>query len=128
MKKLDNTRRLRRLLIAAVAVGAVGSASALTSAHSASTSISIANHSHRTVRNVYLSHVDADDWGNDQLPDGSSIAPNQSQSITVSWDQQQVKVIAEDDGGCFLTAVVSATANATWTITDDTPADCGGSQ
>ena len=89
-------------------------------------SIRIVNNSSRTFRNVYLSHVDADDWGTNQLGE-ATIAAGESFTISnVSWDQQQVKVIAEDQDGCFLSGVVTVGDNSTWTITNETSADCGG--
>jgi|SRR5262252_6475347 len=96
-------------------------------ARSVTASIRITNNSSRTIRNVYLSHVDVDDWGNNQLGD-STIGAGQSFTISnLTWDQQQVKVIAEDQDGCFLSAVVPVEASAAWTITNETAADCGGS-
>jgi len=89
-------------------------------------SIRIVNNSSRTIRNVYLSHSDADDWGSNQLG-SSSIGSGESYTISnLSWDQPTVKVIAEDQDGCFLSQVVEVSANASWTITNDTAADCGG--
>jgi len=91
-------------------------------------SINIVNNSSRTIRNVYFSHVDADDWGTNQLGD-SSISSGQSFTISnVTWDQTQVKVIAEDQDGCFLSGVVQISETSSWTITNDTAADCGGGQ
>lgn len=91
-------------------------------------SIGIVNNSSRTIRNIYFSHVDTDDWGTNQLGD-SSIAPGQSFTISnVTWDQSQVKVIAEDQDGCFLSGVVQVSETSSWTITNDTAADCGSGQ
>jgi hypothetical protein len=84
------------------------------------------NNSTREIRNVYLSHVDVDDWGSNQLSEGATIAPGQSVSLAnLACDQQQVKVIAEDGDGCFLSLVAACGNNATWTITNDTARDCG---
>lgn len=89
------------------------------------TSVNIVNNSNREVRNVYLSHVNADDWGGNQLSNGQVIAPGESHNISnVACDQQQVKVIGEDQDGCFLTTVVNCGESATWTITNDTARDC----
>jgi hypothetical protein len=90
-----------------------------------STSVSIVNNSARTIRNLYLSHVDSDDWSGNQLGN-NVIAAGQSFNLTgVTCDQQQVKVIGEDQDGCFLSTVVTCGINSTWTITNDTAADCG---
>ena len=86
--------------------------------------INIVNNSSRELRHVYLAHVNSDDWSSDQL-NNTVVQPGQSYSLNnVSCDQAQVKVIAEDPDGCFLTGVV-ACGNATWTISNETAVDCG---
>ncbi len=90
------------------------------------TAVNIVNNSSREIRNVYLSHVNADDWSGNQLGNGATIAPGQSFSLgNVACDQQQVKVIGEDQEGCFVSTVVACGGNATWTITNNTATDCG---
>lgn len=90
------------------------------------TSVNIVNNSSREIRNVYLSHVDLDDWGADQLSDGATIGAGQSYNLSnLACDSQQVKVIGEDADGCFLSTVVNCGDSATWTITNDTVRDCG---
>ncbi len=90
-----------------------------------STSVNIVNNSSREVRHAYLSHVGADDWTGDQL--NGSIGPGQSTNLgNIACDQQQVRVIAEDQDGCFLYNVVNCGDSATWTITDNTARDCDG--
>jgi len=90
------------------------------------TAVNIVNNSSREIRNVYLSHVNADDWSGNQLGNGATIAPGQSFSLSnVACDQQQVKVIGEDQDGCFVSTVVDCGGNATWTITNNTATDCG---
>jgi hypothetical protein len=75
---------------------------------------------------VYLAHVNADDWTGNQLGE-SVIAAGQSYNLTnVACDQQQVKVIGEDQDGCFISTVVNCGDNATWTVNNDTARDCGG--
>jgi hypothetical protein len=84
------------------------------------------NNSSREIRNVYLSHVNADDWSGNQLGNGATIAPGQSFSLSnVACDQQQVKVIGEDQDGCFVSTVVTCGSSSSWTITTDTARDCG---
>ena len=91
-----------------------------------SASINIVNNSNREVRHVYLSPVGSDTWSENQLGD-SVIAPGHSYTVnnTACDQQQQIKVIGEDQDGCFLSAVVACGTSATWTITNDTVADCG---
>lgn len=126
MKNSDGIRTPRGLIIICVALLTL-TALPLVSRAQPSTSVKIVNNSIRVIRNVYLSHVDVDDWSADQLSDNATIGPGQSFTLgNVACDQQQIKVIGEDQDGCFLTTVVACGSNATWTITNDTAADCGG--
>ena len=97
----------------------------LSSAHTAATRVTIANNSSLAIRHVYLSATNQDNWGADQL--NGSIPPGGG-SFTldnVSCAGNGVKVIAEDENGCFLYQVVSCNENVTWTITNDAVPDCG---
>jgi len=126
MKSSDDKRNPRSLIIAFATLAVVALAPFASSARISSTSVNIVNNSSRTIRNVYISHVDADDWSANQLGD-SAISAGQSATIgDVACDSQQVKVIAEDQDGCFLTTVVTCGQSSTWTITNDTARDCGG--
>jgi len=122
MKNSYATSRLIRLII--LCIGLFGLA-ALSSARTASTSVNIVNNSGKEIRNVYLSHVNLDDWGGNQLGN-ATIQSGQSFTLSnVTCDQQQVKVIAENQDGCFYYTVVACGDSATWTITNTTAADCG---
>ena len=125
MKCSDGSLNPRCLIVVCVALIALVSLPFLSAARTVSTSVNIVNNSSREIRNVYSSHVDADDWSADLLGDGS-IATGHSFAISsLACDGQQVKVIAEDQDGCFLTTVVNCGDSATWTITNDTARDCG---
>lgn len=126
MKNSDGTRNPRGLIIICVALLAVASAPLLSNARTPTTSVNIVNSSNKEIRNVYLSHVNSDDWGGNQLGD-ATIAPGRSFTLNnVACDQQQVKVIGEDQDGCFVSTVVNCGESATWTITNDAARDCGG--
>jgi hypothetical protein len=123
MKNSLTKRNLCRLVILCIALFTLA---ALSSARTATTSVNIVNNSNKEIRNVYLSHVNADDWGGNQLGN-AVIAPGQSFNLTnVACDQSQVKVIGEDQDGCFLSTVVTCGDSSTWTITNDSARDCGG--
>lgn len=123
MKNSRTKHHLSRLVVVCIAIFALA---ALGAAASLSGSVRIVNNSNREIRNVYFSHVDADDWSGDQLSNDATIAPGQSYTISnVTWDQQQLKVIGENQDGCFLSTVVTSGTDSTWTITNDTTADCG---
>ncbi|SRR5260370_12894416 len=125
MRTLHVSRNLCRLIIFCTAFGALATVP-LRSRAQPSTSVVIVNASTREIRHVYLSHVGADDWSGNQLGE-ATIAPGQSFTLSnVACDQQQVKVIGEDEDGCFLSTVVNCGDNAVWTITNVTARDCGG--
>jgi len=115
------------LVALAVCVGIMVYAPSLSNAHvSTTTSITIVNNSGREIRHVYLSAPDQNNWGSDQLVN-SVIAPNGG-SFTisdVSCAGASIKVIAEDQEGCFSYQVVSCSDSQTWTITNDSARDCG---
>ena len=121
MKNLRTSRNLCIVVISCIAMFALA---ALSSARSMTTSVNIANNSNREIRNVYLSHVDADDWGANQLGN-TTIPAGQSMNLNVACDQQQVKVIAEDSEGCFISTVLTCGSSTTWTITNNSARDCG---
>lgn len=122
MRNSHMKRHLCRLVILCVALFTL---TALSSARPPTTSVNIVNNSGKEIRNVYLSHVTVDNWSDNQL--GTTvILPGQSFTLSnVTCDQSQVKIIGENQDGCFYSTVVNCGDNATWTITNDTPADCG---
>jgi len=124
MKNSDGKRHPLTLFIICVALIVLASQPLLSSARSPATSVDVVNNSSRGIRNIYLSPVDSDDWSDDQLGE-STIAPGQSRTISLSCSQSQIKLIGEDDDGCFLVSVVSCSTNSSWTITSETSRDCG---
>lgn len=91
--------------------------------YSPTMALTIVNNSSRSLRNLYLSPTNQDNWGPDQL--NSSIAPGGSQTLSVSCSAADIKVIAEDENGCFYYQVVQCGDSANWTITSDATPDCG---
>lgn len=123
MKKTLKVRNLYRALLICAALIAVAG---LSVARSASGSVTVANQSSRTIVHLYVAHANAEDWSEDRL-NGNAIGNGQSFTISnINWDESQIKVIAEDQDGCFLSTVVESNGSATWTITNNTAANCGG--
>jgi len=92
----------------------------------ATININIINNSQREIRHVYLAPGDPNNWGPDQL-NGSVIASGSSYTLSnVSCAGASIRVIAEDQNGCFFYNSVSCGDNATWTIANDATPDCGG--
>jgi hypothetical protein len=90
-------------------------------------SITVTNNATRPILHLYLSPADHDAWGPDLMSQNTSINTGQSFTITdVACSANEIKVVAEDQQGCFSYGVVScAQGTTTWTITNDTPVDCG---
>jgi hypothetical protein len=113
-----------RPLIFCAMLGLLLSLPLLSSASVAATSVTIVNNSNWTINNVYLSPVDRNDWSagllSDSLGTGASITLN-----NLSCDGASVRVITEDQNGCFLSQVVTCNSSQTWTITNDAAPDCG---
>jgi len=106
-------------------VGIMVCAPLLSRAYAPTTAITIVNNSNKEFRHVYLSPTDQDNWGPDQLvnsviPSGGSFALND-----VACEASSIKVITEDQSGCFLYKVVTCSEATTWTITNETTPDCG---
>jgi len=124
MKSSDGIRN-RTLIIICLGLVVLVSLPWVSLASVTSTSVNVVNNSGKGIVNVYTSHVNSDDWSADILGEGT-IAPGQSSTLNnLTCDQQQIRVIAEDQDGCFLYMVVSCGNSATWTITNDSARDCG---
>ena len=108
-----------------VMVAVLGCGTMISNANAPATSISVTNNSSRTISHIYLSSPDNDNWGPDQLSE-TSISPGASVTINnASCNQATVKVIAEDQDGCFVSAVIECTENSSWTISNDATPNCG---
>ena len=121
-----NSQPIWRLALLVTVLATLGTSTLLAgaAAPAPTTTITVTNNSSLEIRHLYLSPVDNDNWGADQL-NQSAISPGQSVTISVAWDQATVKVISEDQNGCFLYQTVDATSNSSWTITNDAVPDCG---
>lgn len=122
---LLNSRIYFRLLMLVAVVSTLAALTPLATATAPPLTISVVNNSGREIRHLYLSPVNSDDWGPDQL-NNSSISPGATRNLNVSWDQSSVKLVGEDQDGCFLSTTVEASGSPVWTITSDTSRNCGG--
>ncbi len=115
----------KRLPILTILFGVFACLPLLSNAHAAATRVTIANNSSRAIRHVYVSAANQDNWGPDRL-NGSILPGGGSFTLdNVSCSGSGVKIIAEDQNGCFLYQVVACNDNVTWTITNDAVPDCG---
>ena len=113
--------------IVVIVIGILAAAPLLSGAHTLATmNITIVNNSSREVRHVYLSPPNQDNWGPDQLNGAVISSGGGSYTLgNVSCNQTSIKVIAEDQDGCFMYNVLACGENATWTIAIDAAHDCG---
>jgi hypothetical protein len=122
---LAHQRGYRVAILLGVMFSVVAAAPLFTSACRPSTSITVTNNSNREIRHIYFSPTDQENWGPDQL-NGSSIAPGGSRTVNeAACSSGSIKVIAEDQNGCFLYQVVSCGADSSWSISNDAVPDCG---
>ena len=116
------TMSLGAVLIAAVCVLATG-APLFANSQPTVSSITVVNNSGLTIRHLYLSPPDQNNWSADQLNE-SSIGPGGSFTLSNVSCEGSIRVIGEDQDGCFLSAVVSCSGDATWTIPANATRDC----
>ena len=121
--KTISSRRVFICLIVIAIVAGVPLLACAFARSAPSATVTIANSSDWTFQHVYFSATDQDNWGPDQL-NGAVISPGSSRDLTVSCGSQ-VKVITEDQNGCFLYHVASCTDSSTWTVTNSATPDCG---
>ena len=96
----------------------------LSRAHADGNSINVTNNTDHNIAHLYSSPPTSDRWGSDLLND-AALGSGQSFTVTnVTCEDSSVKLIAEDQDGCFVSAVVSC-SNGAWSITNDLTPDCG---
>ena len=89
---------------------------------SPTTTVTIVNNSSKEIRHVYLSATTDNNWGPDQLSTSIAIGGSHAVSLSCGGD---IKVISEDQEGCFYYEVVSCSENSTWAINSNSARDCG---
>jgi hypothetical protein len=124
--KASHTKTTRLLVVFVTGVVCLlGIGLAVRARTSNTISVTITNHSNREVRHVYVAAGDPNNWGPDQLH-GSIPSGGSATLSDVGCDAASVRVIAEDNNGCFVYYNAACDANQTWEITDAATPDCGG--
>lgn len=129
MKSVYTGKRHGRSLLLFIAIAGIalaGTAILTMARTTAGINITVRNGSQREIRHVYLAAGNPDNWGPDQLH-GSTIPSSGSYVVSdVTCSGATIRVIAEDQNGCFVYYNASCDADQTWQITDATAPDCGG--
>jgi len=123
MNNLHTAILSARVLMVVVVLCLVAAVTPLSRA-AAPLTIRVVNNSAFEITRLYLAPANSDDWGADQLG-GVAISPGVTRTINVSWDQSSIKLVGEDQEGCFTTTTASASGELEWTITADSPRNCG---
>jgi len=126
MKILNADRKAAYILIlVALTLTMLASVVGFSRARTATINITVVNNTSGEIRHLFLSPPDSNLWSSDQLND-SAIAPSHSATVSgVSCDQANIRLIAEDQDGCFIYQVVSCSSDTSWTVPNDAPRDCG---
>jgi len=125
-KGTANVHRLLIVVLVALVIGGLPLLACAFSRAPASTSVTVVNNSNLQFKHAYFSPVDGNNWGPDQL-NSSTIGPGTSHTLSTSCESSSIKVVLEDQNGCFLYKTVSCSDNSTWTVTNDSTPDCGSS-
>jgi hypothetical protein len=121
--RLLNNTRIYPLLILVAVVSLFCVLTPLSTATAPSLSISVVNNSQKEIRHLFLASAGTDNWGDDLISE--PITAGTSRNINASWNESTVKVVVEDEDGCFLTTTLDATGTPSWTITTSTARNCG---
>lgn len=111
----------RAALAACFALAFVGSAQA----GKFDSVVTVKNESLWQIHQMYLSSVDEDEWGPDQL--GEQVIDSEGGSFKLSGvpcDSYDVRLIDEDGDECVVREVDLCGEAQTWTITDEDLLDC----
>ena len=88
--------------------------------------VKIINQSKWEIHHVFLSSVDDENWGEDQLED-DILAKGDTLTITgIPCDLYDVKVVDEDGDECIIEEVDMCGDNSYWKITDKDLLECEG--
>ena|SRR5256714_13534925 len=125
LTNLGRARGRRRLILLGVACVALVALPLLARTHAQPVGLRVVNNSALEIRHLYLSPPDRDDWSADQL-DHAVIRTGETFTLNnVSCGQAEIKLIAEDQNGCFVTQVVACGDNSSWTIPAGVTPNCG---
>lgn len=118
-------KKYRVMFFFLLLVGLAGAAPLFSSACRPATSVVIANNATSLeFRHLYLASSD-NNWGQDQLH-GSVISAGSTYTLNnIACEGATIKVIAEDQAGCFLYQTIACGESSNWTVTNEATPDCG---
>lgn len=86
--------------------------------------VKIVNKSSWAIFNLYISSVDSEEWGPDQLGE-AAIASGDSFTLNgIPCDAYDVKLVDEDGDECVVPAIALCAGKDDWVIKDDALLEC----
>ena len=83
-------------------------------------SVVIRNDSQWSIHNLYLSSVDTEEWGPDQLGDEVIESGGGKFTLTdIPCDAYDIKLVDEDGDECVINAIALCVDDGAWVITDE---------
>jgi hypothetical protein len=118
-------KKYRVMFFFLLLVGLAGAAPLFSSACRPATSVVITNNATSLeFRHLYLASSD-NNWGQDQLH-GSVISAGSTYTLNnIACEGAVIKVIVEDQAGCFLYQTIACGESSNWTVTNEATPDCG---
>jgi hypothetical protein len=106
-------------LALALLVALVAGGHAAAQARKERATVTVQNKSSATIRQLYLTPQDSDDWGPDQLGDNVIEAKKGAFKLTdIPCDVYDVRLVDDEGNECVVEEVDICGARETWTITD----------
>lgn len=106
------------MLRTALAFATLFGLAAAASAASTDASVEIVNRSAWDIHNLYLSPVDDEEWGPDQLGDDVIEAGAHYTLTDIPCDAYDVRIVDEDGDECVVEAVALCAGEDAWVIDD----------
>ena len=119
-------RYIPRVAVAAFTLCALALTPLYTSAQKGASKVTIRNQSNWDIHHLFMSPVDKDTWGPDQLGE-EVISKGESFMLhSIPCDSYDVKIVDDDGDECIVEDVDLCRDNATWTITNKDLLECEG--
>ncbi len=86
--------------------------------------VRIVNNSSWDIYNFYISSVDTEEWGPDQLGDDAIASGDSYVFRKIPCDAYDVKIVDEDGDECVVSAIALCAGSESWVIEDDALLEC----
>lgn len=112
------------MLRSLLALGAAFTMALSAAAAATDASVVIVNRSAWDIHQLFLSPVDEEEWGEDQLGDEVIVSGGRYTLTDIPCDAYDVRLVDEDEDVCVVTAVALCAGKDAWVIDDDALLAC----